>query len=171
MAELSELIADVAQKWGTELTEDIRTSAINKGHDASGSLIASFKPLTTVEPDGVHFVLEAEDYYEFPDKGRLPTKSGGDGALYRSLTGFNGWLATGKGATILQSFMADNKLKDRVKANKALSFLIARKIHKFGYKGTNYFSEVVTDQRIEELYKLIEEAMGGDDFIIKAIED
>ena len=49
-------------------------------------------------------------------------------------------------------------LNTLTKEIKQLSFLIARKIHKKGYDGNQFFSEVINDGRLEKLEKDLMEA-------------
>lgn len=96
----------------------------------------------------------AEKYADVIDKGRRPTKGGGNGTLRR----------------VLEKWVVKNrlKLKDRrgrfktlnKRQVKDLAFVIARKIHNKGFKGSGYLTNAFkstadyVDDKIVEAYKL-----------------
>lgn len=112
----------------------------------------------------VSFILELPDYYYYTDKGRGSTSAGGNGALRKSLgyqsSSLRGWIAAkGLVPSSGMEFKYTRKLKNGTKtytrklnakdANRALSFMIAKKIHKYGYKGTNWFSDLLPEFEAE----------------------
>ncbi len=126
----------------------LKTSARHRGHKASGNLIASIRFEPLILGGQFRFQLILPSYYEQLDKGRAPTENKGDGSLERSLSGAGGWISSSaKGRALLSKFMEERKLKNKKKANKTLAYLIARKIHRFGYKGTFFYSNVIKDGR------------------------
>jgi len=86
--------------------------------------------------------------------------------LRKNLMGLNGWISQkglvgGGGMTVKQKVKLKNgTIKEytrkltAVQANKALAFLISRKIHKKGFKGTNWFSSDV-DKFMDEIVKAL----------------
>lgn len=132
----------------------------------------------------IQIILELPEYYGATDKGRNPTSGGGDGALRRNLgfqsSSLKGWIAA-KGLVPSGGleFKYTRQLKSGTKtytrklnaadSNKALAFMIARKIHKQGYKGTNWFSDLLPSFEAD-MSEAIEKQFGDDtDFNIDII--
>lgn len=115
--------------------------------------------------------LVLPDYYSATDTGRDSTSGGGTGQVRKNLQGLRGWISQKKlvpsgGMT----FKSKRKLKDGTvktytthlsakKANMALAFLISRKIHRFGFRGTGWFSSEVKTF-VEMMNVAIEEQFG-----------
>jgi hypothetical protein len=128
------------------------------------------------EGKSVRIILELPEYYYYTDKKREPTSGGGDGALRKNLSyqssSLKGWIAAkGLVPSSGMEFKYTRELKSGTKtytrkltaaqSNIALSFMIARKIHKFGYKGTNWFSDLLPDFE-QEMGEAIEKQFGDD---------
>lgn len=129
-------------------------------------------------------VLELPEYYEATDKGRKPTSGGGNGAVRKALvyqsSSLRGWIAA---KNIVPSsgmeFKYKRKLADGTEktytrklnskqANRALSFMIAKKIHEKGFKGTNWFSSKLSDFQ-RDIIKAANDQFGGGDINIQII--
>lgn len=161
------------EKWRTSL----ETAKHGKytGHIASGNLYQrlgdekSWTFTTLGKRVQIQFVLP--DYYKFTDDKRNPTSGGGNGALRRAL-GFqnegSGWIANKRLIPSSGMELFGRKLT-AAQANKALSFLIARKIHRDGYKGSGWFSKDMNKFK-EELTSVIEKLFGkGASFNLKIL--
>lgn len=133
-----------------------------KNHIATGNLFQSiasdkgkFGFKTEVKGGVVRIYLSLPEYYEYTDSGRNPTEKGGTGIVRKKMMGLKGWISQkglvgGGGMTIKQKRkLKDGTIKEytrklnAVQANKALAFMISRKIHQKGFKGTNWFSSEV----------------------------
>lgn len=111
------------------------------------------------------------EYYEATDTGRKPSSKKGSGSVFKNLTGGRGWIAQ-KRIKLPTTYTAKWKLKDgtiktkqrkyknKTQANKALGFMISRKIHKFGFKGTGWFSRAAFDF-IRDINIAIEKEFGA----------
>ena len=145
------LLKKYIKKWQDNLTK--------YNHRASDNLFQSIGSnngdygFRVEQSNGViSIVLYLPNYYLWTDQGRLPTERDENGEVRKSLQGLTGWISRKGliGASGLK-FTYKRKLKsgevktytktlDKIKANKTLAFLIARKIHQKGFKGTNWFS-------------------------------
>lgn len=126
----------------------------------------------------VNLILVLPDYYYYTDKGRGATASGGSipGAVRTALSyqssSLKGWIAA-KGLVPSggMTFKYTRKLKSGTKtytrklnaadSNKALSFMISKKIHEKGYKGSNWFSNLLPAFEAD-MTAAIEEQFGKD---------
>ena len=145
------LLQKYIKKWQDNLNKKNQRASDNL-YQSLGSKSGEYGFKVEQEGGSIHLTLYLPDYYYWTDKGRKPTKGGGNGQVRKNLMGATGWIAykglIGKsGKTIEQK----RKLKNgQIKTytikltaaqwNKQLAFLIARKIHKKGFKGTNWFS-------------------------------
>lgn len=129
-------------------------------------------------------VLELPDYYEATDKGRKPTSGGGNGAVRKALvyqsSSLRGWIAA---KNLVPSSGMEFKYKRKLasgeiktytrklnakQANRALSFMISKKIHEKGFKGTGWFSSKLKDF-IRDITKGANDQFGGGDINIQII--
>jgi len=159
--ELSTDLIDVVlqkyiKKWQDNLTKNNHRATDNLWQSLGSDKGAyGFK----VEKTGqgiTRIVLMLPDYYSYTDTGRQPTSKNGSGIVRKKLQGSNGWIANkgligGSGKTITGTYkLKDGTIKTYTRKltaaqwNKQLSFLIARKIHQKGFKGTNWFSSEIT---------------------------
>ena len=147
-----------------------------KGHMASGNLWQQLGQGWDIKILGKDATIKLimPEYYEATDTGRSPTKSGGDGAVKRNLgytDDLKGWVAAKKlippgGIKIKQKrTLKDGTVKEytttltSAQANKRAAYLISRKIHKFGFKGTGWFSKEMK-QFTNDMTKAINEEIG-----------
>lgn len=151
--ESQEIIDLVLQKYTRIWQKNLHDRGINASDNLSQS-IGSDKDGTGWEYEyskdgkinGIKLYLP--DYYEYTDLGRGKSKSSSGGVLRNNLFGPSGWIAKKK---LIPSSGMDFKSKRKLKngtvkvytthlsakqANKALSFLISRKIHNNGFNAT-----------------------------------
>lgn len=175
---LVDKIEDLLTEFGKQLVIDTQKSLKSKQRDSSlnSRLSTSIKPQTTYESGKIVFRLTMNDYWDAVNSGRDPTSKGGDGALRRNLIR---WIKTRKLKVEISKrkeekakTLKNKKVKKSYKkqtydqAVENLAFVIARKIHKEGYEGNNFFDEVINDGRIEKLQSEITELV-KDDIIIE----
>lgn len=175
---LVDKIEDLLTEFGKQLVIDTQKSLKSKQRDSSlnSRLSTSIKPQTTYESGKIVFKLTMNDYWDAVNSGRDPTSKGGDGALRRNLIR---WIKTRKLKVEISKrkeekakTLKNKKVKKSYKkqtydqAVENLAFVIARKIHKDGYEGNNFFDEVIKDGRIEKLQSEITELV-KDDIIIE----
>ena len=169
-------IDEILVEFGVKLQTDLQASLASKmSNGYNPRLSGKIKSLPIKHMgDLTEYILQMPLYGKALDKGRGPTKKGGNGSVQK---GIAEWLKRrndifrkfekGNMAYRLEQ-QAKNKKTSRPskplkplkfeKAVKQFSFLIARKIHKRGYEGNQFFSEVINDGRLEKLEKDLMEA-------------
>lgn len=172
-------IEDVLVEWADEYGGKMRASLLRHDHvDSAGAgnlyQAASVGGESWIQPEGdaaFRVKIELPDYYTYLNKGRGPGK--GYGAIWASLSGPTGWISR-KGINVRQA----TGLKDSVKANRTLGFLIARSINKKGYKASHWFDEVwggdpVPDNSpaLQDLRARIIKRIGSADFLLTLISE
>jgi uncharacterized membrane-anchored protein YjiN (DUF445 family) len=175
---LVDKIEDLLTEFGKQLVIDTQKSLKSKQRDSSlnSRLSTSIKPQTTYESGKIVFRLTMNDYWDAVNSGRDPTSKGGDGSLRKNLIR---WIKTrklkveiSKRKTEKATTLKNKKVKKSYKkqtyeqAVESVAYAIAKKIHKEGYEGNNFFDEVINDGRIEKLQSEITELV-KDDIIIE----
>lgn len=178
MATEFELVVKVLEDFGIDTVARLRASIDAKKVSASGNMRQSLDYKVLKSQDFTKFTLDfgKATYATQIDKGRGPTKRGGNGAVYRNITGLQGWISR-KGIAPPMTVTYKKRTKEGIKivaktfkdikeANENLAFMIARKIHRKGFKATHFYSEVVTPQLLDKLKTDIRDAFKKDITII-----
>lgn len=171
MAE-SDFIFDHLTKWAQGVTDQIRENLESKdGYFSTSSLAQSIVALPVEKvADGYVLRIQMEDYGKFVDEGRGVTKkktASINGTVQSKLHGADGWIAKREMPLKLEVQVKKNgtpvfnkdgkprmqRFENINEANRSLSFAIASKIHKHGYKskGYGFYSEVVNDNLLNQL--------------------
>jgi len=181
-------IEDALNRFGTTLVTDLQGSLRNKGvtfggNDSKLSNLIRFDIKQTNE--GITFQLLMPEYGFAVDGGRGPSEKGSKpGVLKDNITewvkrkGIVGKFMANKPKINLakqkeqrkkyaEKLAKGYKPKPRKsipgtkfeKAAKQLAFLISRKIHRKGYKGNNFYSEVIDKLDLTKLNKEISQMM------------
>jgi hypothetical protein len=162
-------ITDILETFSTKLFEDILESMEKKGitksrgsaSDLSSSLSFSFKNSQT----GLSVEFSMFDYWKWVEEGRGP---GGMPSVDR----IEEWM---KGKGIKPSKLKQATTGKRVKvsqstyekAHRSMAWAIAKNIAKkgtikrFGYKGSKFLSDVLTDGRVDKLEETLTEVLGA----------
>lgn len=163
-------IDEILVEFGMKLEQDLQDSLASKmGGSYNARLSGKIKSLPIRHiGDLTEYILKMPEYGKVLDKGRGKTINDGTGEVKKNLVD---WIKRrGLEVKISQrkqlraAKVKNKKIKKAVKqrnyedAVKSLAFIIARKIHKFGYKGNQFFSEVINDGRLEKLEKDLLEA-------------
>ena len=126
--------------WNKKVIPPIWANLDNKNINASSKLRQSFVPGTiTKSPTSINTILLAEDYWEFVEYGRKPTRNGhveGTPYLYQSI---QEWIAF-KGIKPPQDFTYESYAK-----------AIAKKIHAVGTKPKPFLESAFTESIQMEL--------------------
>jgi hypothetical protein len=152
-------LEDLLKEWAELKTRELEQSLLNSNSPISGraslSLLQSLSalPITTRGND-VIARIQANDYYQYVDGGRGPTRNKGNGGLQLAI---QDWIAS-KGIQVRQS--ASESGQTVIERNKSLAYVIARKIHRRGFKGNKFFSKVINDATFDELGEYLASAMG-----------
>jgi hypothetical protein len=162
--DLNKDIQKQLDKFGIELVTDLRTNLLSKERSNTASkLSASIKSLGTTFKDGTFTLkISINDYYTFVDEGR-----GKGGVSKEGQEKIGEW---GAARGIIGKFQRESIVKgQRVQRKKKLSFekakkqfifLVSRKIKMKGYKGNNFYSEIVEDGRFNDLSQSLAQVIG-----------
>jgi hypothetical protein len=152
-------ITQVLEDFGNEMQEKMQNSLASGGGLASGALSQSIKFESKIMGSTFVFQLSLKDYYEWVDKGR---KAGKQPPLKNIIewvntkATFGGYTPPGKIPIRDIPNISDKAVQ------KGLAFAIARKIGKKGTKGNDFYSDAVTDARLDKLRKDLALAASGD---------
>jgi hypothetical protein len=142
--------------WNNKVYPEIAKSMDEKGVNASSALKQSFVPgEITKTPTSINTILLAEDYWEFVEYGRKPTRNGhieGTPYLWQSI---KEWIAF-KGIKPAPEQTYDSLAK-----------AIAKKIHQRGTKATHFLSDAFTESLQMELVNELNARLGD---LIFAVE-
>lgn len=156
---LGDAMVDVAKV----IIEKLKQSAMEKGVKATGNLIQSIRAdFPSVTPQGVTVAIEMANYYQWVEDGRGPTKTttASKPTLAQSL---EQWISA-KGIQVRKS--KGQSGQSVLEMRKSLAIAIARKIHskgtikRFGYKGSNFISDVLTKQNVDVIAQKLSDVTG-----------
>ena len=137
----------VLERFAVELEAEYKNNLKRNGRIATGQLYNTAK--CEVVKGDYTVVFHLQDYWKYVEGGRPKTMSGGDGSLRRKILE---WIEVKR---ILPTPMKNGKLP----TPQQLAYLISRKIHKEGYKGTQDLSkatDTIWDKYREEIYNAID---------------
>lgn len=145
------------------IIDKLKESARQKGVKATGNLIQSIRAnFPSVTPQGITVAIEMADYYQWVESGRGPTKttSPSKPTLAQSL---EQWISA-KGIPVRKS--KGQSGQSVLELRKSMAIAIARKIHskgtieRFGYKGSNFIADVLTQQNIDTIAQKLSDITG-----------
>jgi len=146
---VSEGLVRVIQNWGEQLAAEMRINLLKQKRKASGRLLSSIAaPLKINSPTSYTSEIVAEEYAEFVDAGRPPTRTKGNGQLYRSI---QEW--------IVEKRIKDNKGRkytSRKQEVNSLAAAISKSIHRKGYKGKPFIVPALKKVSVQILTERIE---------------
>lgn len=180
-----ETLDDILEPFGVKLVDDLKDSLKERKvvFGAGGASRLSAKITYNITfGDPLLFQLIMPEYSGAVDGGRTKTKSSGKGPSKRRKKGdpervpglvekeIRNWI---KRKGIIESFKRKNLARRRINSSRAtraskkkmptkraintFAYLIARKIHREGYEGNNFYSDVINDGRVDELKKKLTE--------------
>jgi hypothetical protein len=127
-----------------------------RGYD-TGKLLKSLDHDLAVAANSISLKFKMEDYGLAIDKGRGKSKGGGSGQVYPKILE---WVKR-KGLRPRNSKGQFEAWRNKSKQQQGIAFVITRKIHRFGYKGTNFFTDAFK-QEFKKLPKAVEKAFALD---------
>lgn len=142
-------LTNVLERFAIELEAEYKNNLKRNGRIATGQLHDTAK--CEVVKGEYLVVFHLQDYWRYVDGGRPKTMSGGTGELRRKILD---WIEVKR---ILPTPMKNGKLP----TPQQLAYLISRKIHKEGYKGTQDLSKA-TDSIYEKFQQEIYDAIDKD---------
>lgn len=138
----------VLERFAVALKEEYKSNLIKNDRVASGKLINTLN-YEVKDKNGTYTVsLKLQDYWRWIEGGRPPTQNGGNGDLRRAILE---WI---KIKPVLPT-----PIKGKLPTPEQLAYLISRKIHREGYKGTNDLrkaTDTVWDRFVYEVYEAID---------------
>ncbi len=162
----------VIDEFGNKLVEDLRASLKKKGVMFQGQdskLAASIRFRTLPKGDSIVFKLLMPDYAEIRDKGRKPGPVSKEGKKNIGEWGNRkGMIGKFSENELINRKKKQDEAKARNKSRKvwktlkkqpfnkakeAFAYVVSRKIAQKGYKGNNFFTDVINDGRIDDLKK------------------
>ena len=137
----------VLERFAIELEAEYKKNLKQSGRIATGQLHDTAK--CEVVKGEYTVVFHLQDYWKYVEGGRPKTMSGGTGELRRKILD---WIEVKR---ILPTPMKNGKLP----TPQQLAYVISRKIHKEGYKGTQDLSkatDTIWERYREEIYNAID---------------
>lgn len=149
MEELLKLdnLTAVLERFAVELEAEYKNNLRQSGRMATGQLHNTAK--CEVVKGEYLVVFHLQDYWKYVEGGRPKTMNGGNGELRRKILE---WLEVKR---ILPTPMKNGKLP----TPQQLAYVISKKIHKEGYKGTQDLSkatDTIYDRFQQEIYDAID---------------
>jgi hypothetical protein len=159
---------EILNEFGTQLQKDLRDGLDKHKSNASDMLRQSITFNVKFKSDTeITFKLELDEYYKFVDEGRKAGKRPPTDAIFKWIVQkglavhklnydkhgnvIGGVNLTAKG-TGKQLKVHRTTLRSMIETQrKTMAFLIARKIGKYGTKGTGFYKEVVNDSLFDDL--------------------
>lgn len=179
-SQFGNLFEAVLNKFGDESVIELQQNLNKNRSSASGALSSSINFQIIQGSNKFTFELSMLDYYKWVDKGRRPGKQPPPneiiswlkypsviaklGQNYPVASHLTASKAVNKGGHKKLSVSKESKLK-------SLAFLIGRKIGKKGTKATNFYSDVINDEAINELRTALKSALKRDVLITLSKEN
>jgi hypothetical protein len=149
----------VLEAYKKEFEKILEKNLKEHGRVASGNLIKSITVHSKFTNQDVTVVLDAADYLLQLSEGRKPTNNGGNGQLKDKI---KTWIEQ-------KNILPRPDNLGKVLTQDQLAFLIARKIHKEGYAGSNDYPmtvDAVNAKYLPLLQKALEEDINGEAAIL-----
>lgn len=150
-------ILRIVQNWGNELIAQMQNRLRSNKTNASSSLSQSIEPQIKGTQSGYRLTVLMQDYWFYVENGRKPTKSGGNGELYKNIYE---WIQNKR-----EIQMKISQSPDRIAATKSLAYVITRKIHREGTKAQPFvipsLKKVTTQTLADRIAKYIAGNLGS----------
>ena len=127
-----------------------------RGYD-TGKLFKSLDSDLQVAANSISLKFKMEEYGLAIDQGRGKSGSGGSGELFPKILA---WVKR-KGLRPRDSKGKFKSWKNKENQQRGIAFAVTRKIHRFGYKGNNFFTDAF-EQNFKKLPKKIEKTFALD---------
>lgn len=148
----NEGINRILSNFGITLKKDLQKSLVKKGREKAAkydsvpndntNLGDSIRPEIIESDAGLTFNLNLSDYYKWVDGGRKPGK------------------VSRAGRESIKQWIRQKGIKTFEKSIDQVSFLIARKIKREGYKANRFFTDVLKDGRLKDLEEDLKKETG-----------
>ena len=145
----------VLEEYQQEFEKTLEKNLKEHGRVASGNLIKSITVHSKYTNQDVTVILDSADYLKQVSEGRKPSGSGGNGQLKEKI---KIWIEQ-------KNILPRPDNLGKVPTKDQLAFLIARKIHKEGYKGSDDLTmtvDSINDKYIVKLQEALNEDINGE---------
>lgn len=133
---------------GLEITNDLRHALRANDRNASGKTSDSIDFAVSEDRDKVVFEVTSSRVLRILESGRGPTRNDGPGHVKEGI----------------RQWIRDKGIRSEI-PEQSLVFLITRKIHREGYKGTpGLITDTINDKLIEDIQQRVLE-MEGNEFV------
>jgi hypothetical protein len=138
-----------------------------RGFD-TGKLFKSLDHDIQVAANSISLKFKMEEYGLAIDQGRGKTKNSGSGVLFPKILA---WVKR-KGLRPRNSKGQFAAWRNKEQQQRGIAFVVTRKIHRFGYKGNNFFTDAFESQ-FKKLPKKIEKtfALDVERFLAQTIDE
>ena len=161
MAEYKSL-KEILNFYGEKIVKETKANLDENKKNASSSLRQSIVFEIKVFGSVYTFTVALNPYWFWVDKGRKP--GGSFGAIYAALKGPKGWISQkgliNRGDVKMEEEgrlgkkISKKKLSNLTKnLNSQFAFFAAKKIVKEGYKGSNFWSDIVNEKLFNDMQK------------------
>lgn len=140
-------IIKVLEDIGQHVIESFKADVEKKNGSASGSMVSSTMAEITITDQKITLTVSTVPYFQYADEGRGKTVNNGPGEVKKKI---RKWIDQ-KGITPSRGTTKDQ-----------LAFLMARKIHREGFKGKYYRRDIITDSIQQNADLLLADAIKKD---------
>ncbi len=132
-----EHIKRALRKFGQKTIQRAGANLLNgkRGYD-TGKLLKSIDYDLAVYLNSFMLKFDYLDYGEAIDKGRKPSSRSQGGVLFKEILG---WVQRKK-LRPRNKFGQYEAWKNKTQQQRSIAYLVSRKIHRFGYEGTGFFT-------------------------------
>ena len=168
LATYGTLLERMMGEFGNELTQELKDSAYKKGNYTQGmdsGLINSIHYEISQMGDAVRMDIKLDDYYSYVDEGISGTKVTRNGRVRSSkrtpVEPFIHYIIN-KPNALAKGLLRNPSLKglpQKVQVQR-LAYLMSLNIYKYGFQGSNFYSEVINKPNMDEFAKKFTEITG-----------
>lgn len=152
-------LAEVLENFASYFQNKLQENMMRNKSNASGNLVNSFQTEVKIGDDSYEVGIYLEDYWYYVNSGRGPSKNAGNGTLLEKI---KEWIKVKKIVPHVGVIRTGKQAgKQYLPTVEQLAYLITRKIHREGYKGTHFFDQAKADS-IEYFQESIDLAIRED---------
>jgi hypothetical protein len=152
-------ITNTLQTFGARITDALK-SAVPPNRDTSGALKQSISFSISFAGFPVHFELLLADYYKFIDAGRSPGRFPPPDVIKAWIK--NKRLNIQPYSSLTSTSKKTGSIRPEMQNTNRLAFLIGRKIARTGIAPTNFYSNTITTEVLNELQQNLSAAFKQD---------
>ena len=136
-------LSEVLNNFAVYFQNKLQANMLKNGSNASGNLVNSFKTEVKIADATYEVGIWLADYWYYVNNGRGPTRNSGNGSLLEKI---KEWIKVKRIVPHVGTIKTGKRAgKQYLPTINQLAYLITRKIHREGYKGTHFFDEAKAD--------------------------